>query len=118
LPAPEFARQRDEGDTGIPAVEDEIDYRDLFDDAPFSYLVLDMAGTVVHANASFFRLIKRDLDSRIDFGFRTLLTSAGAIFFDTQLLPKLLLNMKQAFLFRSESLCSTRQSAAYMSETC
>jgi PAS domain S-box-containing protein len=92
LPAPEFARQRDEGDTGIPAVEDEIDYRDLFDDAPFSYLVLDMAGTVVHANASFFRLIKRDLDSRIDFGFRTLLTSAGAIFFDTQLLPKLLLN--------------------------
>jgi len=46
----------------------------------------------VHANASFSRLIKRDLDTRINFGFRTLLTSAGAIFFDTQLLPKLLLS--------------------------
>lgn len=95
MPAPELAGQRDESDTGIHALDGEIDptfYRDLFDDAPCAYLVLDMAGTVVHANASFFRLIKRDLSNRIDFGFRTLLTSAGAIFYDTQLLPKLLLN--------------------------
>lgn len=51
-----------------------------------------MAGAVVHANATFFRLIKRDQNAPIDFGFRTLLTSAGAIFYDTQLLPRLLLS--------------------------
>jgi PAS domain S-box-containing protein len=95
LPAPELAGQRDESDTGIPAVEDETDptdFRDLFDNAPCAYLVLDMDGTVVYANATFFRLTKRDLDAPVNFGFRTLLTSAGVIFYDTQLLPRLLLN--------------------------
>jgi PAS domain S-box-containing protein len=94
LPAPEFSGQRDQSDTGISVGQDPTDYRDLFEDAPCPYLVLDMAGTVVHANATFFRLIKRDLDAPIDFGFRTLLTSAGAIFFDTQLLPRLLLSSR------------------------
>lgn len=95
LPALEFAGERNESDPGIPLAQQIADlavYRDLFENAPCAYLVMDMAGEILRANGIFYRLTKRGPDSEPPFGFRTLLTSAGAIFYDSQLLPRLLLS--------------------------
>jgi PAS domain S-box len=67
-------------------------FEDLFENAPCGYVVLNLDGQIVQANAAFLELSKLDRDRVIGASFRNLLGSAGAIFFDTQLLPALLLN--------------------------
>lgn len=67
-------------------------FEDLFENAPCGYVVLNLDGQIVQANAAFLDLSKLDRDRAIGASFRNLLGSAGAIFFDTQLLPALLLN--------------------------
>jgi PAS domain S-box-containing protein len=67
-------------------------FEDLFENAPCGYVVLNLDGVIVQANVAFLELSKLDRDKVIGASFRNLLGSAGAIFFDTQLLPALLLN--------------------------
>jgi PAS domain S-box-containing protein len=67
-------------------------YRDLFDEAPCGYVVMNVDGTIVEANRAFLRLVNIEKALATGLRFRTLLTSAGAIFYDTQVLPTLLLN--------------------------
>jgi len=71
---------------------DQTYYRDLFDEAPCGYVVMDVDGTIVKANNAFSRLANLQKGVEPGLRFRTLLTSAGAIFYDTQVLPTLLLN--------------------------
>jgi PAS domain S-box-containing protein len=66
-------------------------YRDLFENAPCGYLVLNMDGTVVGANKAALDQMGVAPDGEL-VSFRRLLTSAGAIFYDTQILPALLLS--------------------------
>jgi PAS domain S-box-containing protein len=67
-------------------------FQDLFDNAPCGYVVLSLDGEITQANVAFRDLAKLDEGKVIGASFRSLLGSAGAIFFDTQLLPSLLLN--------------------------
>ena len=67
-------------------------FRKLFEDAPCGYIVLNLDGEIVQANAAFRELARLDNGKAIGASFRDLLGPAGAIFFDTQLLPTLLLN--------------------------
>jgi PAS domain S-box-containing protein len=70
----------------------ETSFEDLFENAPCGYVVLNLDGLIVQANAAFLNLSRLDRDKFIGASFRHLLGSAGAIFFDTQLLPMLLLS--------------------------
>lgn len=67
-------------------------YRDLFDHAPCGYIVMSVDSSVVEANQAFLDLVGLEAGLIPGLPFRTLLTSAGAIFYDTQVLPTLLLN--------------------------
>jgi PAS domain S-box-containing protein len=67
-------------------------YQDLFENAPCAYLLLNLDGRILDANAGFSRLSGLPRDEEIGKSFRKLLTSAGAIYYDTQVLPSLLLN--------------------------
>ena len=67
-------------------------FQDLFENAPCGYVVLSLDGLITRANAAFQELSKLEDGKVIGASFRTLLGAAGAIFFDTQLLPSLLLN--------------------------
>jgi PAS domain S-box-containing protein len=67
-------------------------FQDLFEHAPCGYVVLSPEGEIVQANAAFRELARLDDDKVIGVSFRNLLGPAGAIFFDTQLLPALLLS--------------------------
>lgn len=67
-------------------------YEDLFEHAPCGYVVLDLDGQIVQANEAFLEISKLDRNTVAGASFRNLLGAAGAIFFDTQLLPALLLN--------------------------
>src|ERR1700760_2924613 len=97
LSASELAGRRDPSDSELPLIElssqDAFSsFEDLFENAPCGYVVLNLDGQIVQANAAFLELSKLDRDRVIGASFRNLLGSAGAIFFDTQLLPALLLN--------------------------
>ena len=71
---------------------DGSSFEDLFENAPCGYVVLNLEGEIVQANAAFRELARLDAANVIGASFRGLLGSAGAIFFDTQLLPTLLLS--------------------------
>ena len=64
-------------------------YRDLYENAPCGYLILDLDGAITSANRTFLDIIK--LPKAEGLRFRSLLTVAGALYFDTQVLPALLL---------------------------
>jgi PAS domain S-box-containing protein len=74
------------------SVYDTSSFQDLFENAPCGYVVLDLDGHIVLANAAFRELASLSADRVVGASFRNLLGSAGAIFFDTQLLPSLLLS--------------------------
>jgi PAS domain S-box-containing protein len=97
LSAPEFAGGRHASNSELPVKPSQslrvaASFEDLFENAPCGYVVLNLDGAIVQANAAFVELSKLDHDRVIGASFRDLLGSAGAIFFDTQLLPALLLN--------------------------
>src|ERR1700734_3019304 len=74
------------------ASSDLAHYRDLFENAPCGYLVLDMDGSILSANAGFLHLAGLSKGQEAGLNFRKLLSSAGAIFYDSQVLPPLLLS--------------------------
>ena len=67
----------------------------VIDDIPCGYLVLDTAGTILSANRGFLRMTESTLPETLGKSFRQLLTSAGAIYFDTQLLPSIHLTYRR-----------------------
>ena len=77
---------------GQSASSDLAHYRDLFENAPCGYLVLDMDGSILSANAGFLHLAGLSKGQEAGLNFRKLLSSAGAIFYDSQVLPPLLLS--------------------------
>jgi PAS domain S-box-containing protein len=72
--------------------EDSCAFQDLFENAPCGYVVMNLDGQILQANATFRELARLDSESLLGSSFRHLLGAAGAIFFDTQLLPALLLS--------------------------
>jgi len=87
LSPPQFARIGDERDPKLPLDHDAD--ASIIDGLPCGYLVLDIAGTVLMANREFLCMAGCTLVDTVGSSFRTLLTSAGAIYFDTQILPLL-----------------------------
>ncbi|SNS99363.1 PAS domain S-box-containing protein [Granulicella rosea] len=71
---------------------DPASFEDLFEHAPCGYAVLNLDGEIVQANAAFRELARLDGGKVIGASFRNLLGAAGALFFDTHLLPTLLLS--------------------------
>jgi len=90
LSPPELSSTGYGSDSNIPI--DPFHYLSLFDNAPCGYLILGMDGSVVQANAGFWNLVGTKGDPDVRLNFRKWLTSAGSIFFETQLLPTLILN--------------------------
>jgi PAS domain S-box-containing protein len=64
-------------------------FSNLFEQAPCPYLALDLDGTCAKVNEAFVRLCGRPLDDIYATRFQRFLTSAGAIFYETQVLPTL-----------------------------
>ena len=90
MPASEFARDSDGSDTGLSV--NPVSFEDLFETAPCGYAVLNLDGEIVLANAAFRELTGLSEETISGANFRGLLGPAGAIYFDTQLLPALVLN--------------------------
>jgi PAS domain S-box-containing protein len=61
----------------------------LFEEAPCAYIVLELDGSVVRANRAFLRLSGVVAEEIGAVRFQKLLTSAGSIFYETQILPTL-----------------------------
>jgi hypothetical protein len=83
----QLARTGDERDSKFP-VDHDADCS-IIDELPCGYLVLDIAGTILRANRDFLRMTGRSSAETLGTSFRKYLTSAGAIYFDTQILPLL-----------------------------
>lgn len=92
MSAPKLARDRDTSDTKLPLSADSTLLLDLFENAPCGYVVLNLDGEITQANAAFRDLTGLTAASAIGASFRGLLGLAGAIYFDTQLLPTLFLS--------------------------
>jgi PAS domain S-box-containing protein len=89
LPSPELAYSGDGSNSKLPVEPVSLD---PFETAPCGYLVLDMNGAITRANPTFLRMARLVDGLPEGMHFRKLLTSAGAIFYDTQILPALLLS--------------------------
>src|ERR1700760_181795 len=89
LSTSEFSRSGDGSDPELSVKQviserDASRFRKLFEDAPCGYIVLNLDGEIVQANAAFRELARLDNGKAIGASFRNLLGPAGAIFFDTQ----------------------------------
>jgi len=97
LPTSELSRSSDGRNSGVhidhqsPSL-DLAYYRDLYENAPCGYLVLNIDGCIQNANATFLRLSGLSSGQERGLNFRRFLTSAGAIFYDSQILQPLLLS--------------------------
>jgi PAS domain S-box-containing protein len=69
-----------------------VELQDIYENAPCGYILLRADGTIVEANHLFLEMAGLSRDATLGINFRKLLTSAGAIYYDTQILPPLLLN--------------------------
>jgi PAS domain S-box-containing protein len=96
LPTSELAGPGDGRDSSIhldQEVTSALEYfRDLYENAPSGYLVLNMDGCILSANSPFLSLTGLSKGQETGLNFRTFLTSAGAIFYDSQILQPLLLS--------------------------
>lgn len=70
---------------------DADELQDLYDNAPCGYVLLSMDGTILRANNTFIELSGYSPDTVTEKKFQQLLSSAGSIFWETQVLPTLLL---------------------------
>ena len=61
----------------------------IIDEVLCGYLVLDIADTILSTNRDFLRMTESSSAEMLGSSFRQFLTSAGAIYFDTQILPLL-----------------------------
>jgi PAS domain S-box-containing protein len=64
-------------------------FTDLYEQAPCPYFVLDLDGTCAKVNDAFVRLSDRAPEYIYARRFQAFLTSAGAIFYETQIMPTL-----------------------------
>ena len=69
-----------------------FELQDIYENAPCGYLLLRADGTIVEVNHLFLTMTGLSRDAAVGINFRKLLTSAGAIYYDTQILPPLLLS--------------------------
>jgi PAS domain S-box-containing protein len=95
LSASERAGHSLHGDAGVLIEDHRLDSAnllDLYEHAPCSYILLDMDGHIVQSNAAFRRMMGLTETEAQERTFRHLLTSAGVIFYDTQIIPMLLLS--------------------------
>jgi PAS domain S-box-containing protein len=95
LSSSERARDGLKGDAGIPVEGAELNtdnLLDLYEHAPCSYILLDMDGLIVQSNAVFRRMMQPAEGAAQRGNIRHLLTSAGVIFYETQVIPMLLLS--------------------------
>lgn len=67
------------------------DTRDLFENAPCGYALLDMDGSIRQVNAAFLKLSGWSAETALQKKFQNLLSSAGSIFWENQIVPVLLL---------------------------
>lgn len=73
-----------------PRADPTPGFEDLFDAAPFGYVVLDRSGVVVRANAEFSRLVGSSASELVGTrSFSSLLSAGGRIMMETHLLPML-----------------------------
>jgi signal transduction histidine kinase/ActR/RegA family two-component response regulator len=73
----------------LPADPHEDGAEELFEHAPCGYLVAHADGTIVRANATFYRLVGRDPGSLTGAIFADQLTVPGRIYYDTHVRPLL-----------------------------
>ena len=66
--------------------------QDIYENAPCGYILLRADGTIAEVNHLFLMMAGLSRDAALGINFRKLLTSAGAIYYDTQILPPLLLS--------------------------
>jgi len=98
LPTPELAHEGDGSDAELSVasasqnVMGSAELEDIYENAPCGYILLRADGTIVQANHLFLKMAGLSRDAAIGINFRKLLTSAGAIYYDTQILPPLLLS--------------------------
>jgi PAS domain S-box-containing protein len=98
LPTPELAHEGDGSDAelSVASVSQNVmgsaELEDIYENAPCGYILLRADGTIVQANHLFLKMAGLSRDAAIGINFRKLLTSAGAIYYDTQILPPLLLS--------------------------
>jgi PAS domain-containing protein len=93
LPTPEFAASGDGSTSEVSLDGNPVEhYRELFHDAPCPYFVMAVDGTLTEANKAFWRLIDQPDGAINGINFRNLLSSAGAIYYNSQVLPSLLLS--------------------------
>src|SRR6185437_4532884 len=95
LSSSERARDGLKGDAGIPVEGAELNtdnLLDLYEHAPCSYILLDLDGRIVQSNAVFRRMMQPTEGAAQRGNIRHLLTSAGVIFYETQVIPMLLLS--------------------------
>jgi PAS domain S-box-containing protein len=98
LPSHELAQRSDTSHAGVP-VNDPIqgtsagvNFQDLYEAAPCGYVVLDMDGKITLANQTFLSMTGLPQERLPGINFRELLTRAGSLFYDSQIIPSLLLN--------------------------
>lgn len=99
LPTPQRPRSGDRGDAEFPLEEtaptapdpDVDELRDLYDNAPCGYVLLSMDGTILRTNTAFLALSGYSSETEDKKRFQQFLSSAGSIFWETQILPTLLL---------------------------
>lgn len=97
MPAPQRPGGGDRSDAefSVAASEqmapDADELRDLYDNAPCGYVLLSMDGTILKANSAFTELSGYSPSTSAGKKFQQLLSSAGSIFWETQILPTLLL---------------------------
>jgi PAS domain S-box-containing protein len=69
-----------------------VEFQDIYENAPCGYILLQADGIIVEVNHLFLKMAGLSRDAVLGINFRKLLTSAGAIYYDTQILPQLLLS--------------------------
>lgn len=65
---------------------------DLFETAPCGYILLEPDGTITRVNGAFLRMTGYVREKVLGTNFRQILTKAGSLFFETQIIPSLILS--------------------------
>jgi PAS domain S-box-containing protein len=67
-------------------------FQDMYENAPCGYILLRADGIILEVNHTFLEMVGRSREAAVGVNFRKFLTSAGAIYYDTQIQPPLLLS--------------------------
>jgi PAS domain S-box-containing protein len=75
----------------LTEIEEKAHFRSLFENAPGAYVVLHLDGRIHEVNHAFLQLSGLTREAALKKHFQSLLSPAGIIFYETQMLPVLLL---------------------------